>query len=92
MRITIRKGNKAEEYLYERIDDKSEIQHIEEISSEWRAYDADRVCGYVIKGQLNADGKLNGIFKVTIRRDRLNDNITIDPNIGNWTYYKRRKS
>ena len=99
MRKTIYKnGSKAGEYLYERIEDKSEVLRIEEISSKWRTFDADREYGYVIRGQLNVDGKLNGIFKVvksskvTIRRNWLNDNITsIDSNIVDWTYYKRRK-
>lgn len=99
MRRTIfRNGTKVEERLYEKVDDRNEILRIEELSSEWKTFDAERQHGYVIRGQKNADGMLNGYFKIVdcskikIRRNGWNEITAIDSNIGDWIYYKRRRS
>lgn len=90
-------GVPVAEYLYEKISDLTEIRRIESSPCRWRTYDGGRY-GYVIRGQLDAMRRPNGVYKVVesarvrIRRNIWGEIQTIDSDIGDWTYYRRRLS
>lgn len=98
MRRTIyRNGVKAEEFLYEKINNPDEIRRVEESGSEWETFDGDLKYGYIVRGQRGKTGSLNGYYKVVksnkvkIRRNIIWKNIeSIDSRIEDWIYYKRR--